>query len=370
MVCIDNSRWMKMKLDPVNYKYLLQSNCAKLYFRAKLKSNPKNAIGIVTMGSEHDIRELLPTSNVFEIMSHIKYGYRRGGDLNFLEVLLFCLLPKFKGILKRILFFIGGPLNKGLEEASFVAIGKKLKEEGIALDVINFCVEEEVIRGLDAFVAAADNNNNSHIKHVLPTRYTHPLDVLCSTPEIISRALLEEEEEIATKDFNENIPDPDKIFKAYCQCNGKVQLGKRKMVNESLWVGNVSETSKRPVAPVMLPAGGVVSECNWREYKYYYNIATGQSQWEKPEELTMFELQQKQKQQPPHAAASIQQPHGQSNYQNMLNQQAQIPQLQFQTHLQPQMQAQYQATGIYGHQNIQGMQGAQDWMWKNKPGSS
>ncbi|XP_071701536.1 flowering time control protein FCA isoform X2 [Rutidosis leptorrhynchoides] len=205
---------------------------------------------------------------------------------------------------------------------------------------------------------------------------------------------------------------------------------------QSSWAGSVPQTSTlsggptvKPVTdslpaasvtPVIPPAGGP-SKCNWTEhtspdgYKYYYNSTTGESKWEKPEELATFELQQKttqeqpQQKQPPQAAASIQQPHGQPNSQSLPNQQTQIPQLQFQSHLQPQMQGQgrhpqqlqhatqpspYQAMGIYGHQNMQGygygqlpvaggsgpmndpasfqqgMQGAQDWMWKNKSGSS
>lgn len=67
-------------------------------------------------------------------------------------------------------------------------------------------------------------------------------------------------------------------------------------------------------------------------------------QWEKPEELAIFELQQKpqeqQQQKQQQQAVSIQQTHGQSNNQNLPNQQTQIPQLQFQSHLQPQMQGQ------------------------------
>ncbi|KAJ7530873.1 hypothetical protein O6H91_14G022900 [Diphasiastrum complanatum] len=50
-------------------------------------------------------------------------------------------------------------------------------------------------------------------------------------------------------------------------------------------------------------AAPTIAACNWTEHtspeghKYYYNSVTGESKWEKPEELTKFEQQQQQQQQ-------------------------------------------------------------------------
>ncbi|KAL7178324.1 hypothetical protein ACSBR2_031472 [Camellia fascicularis] len=152
-------------------------------------------------------------------------------------------------------------------------------------------------------------------------------------------------------------------------------------------------TSSAPV----LPQAVAPAKCNWTEhtspdgFKYYYNSSTGQSTWEKPEELALFEQQQKQ---------SVQQPQTQSHPQRISTQQVpQTQQFQLQTQVQTQahhpqqlqqssLPSLYQASGVTGHQNIleqlgytqlqmaagsvndparfqQGLQAAQDWMWKN-----
>ncbi|XP_019075531.1 flowering time control protein FCA isoform X2 [Vitis vinifera] len=153
-------------------------------------------------------------------------------------------------------------------------------------------------------------------------------------------------------------------------------------------------------------------KCNWTEhtspdgYKYYHNSVTGESRWEKPEELTLLEQQQQQQK------SSVQQSQAQSHTQVLSTQQIpQAQQVQLQTQLQAHLQAQlqsqlrqhqqmqqppvsssYQASGVMGQQNVQelgyaqaqvgassvndparfqqGLQAAQEWMWKNKPAGS
>ena len=67
-------------------------------------------------------------------------------------------------------FLAASPTNMGFDCAK--VCGNNLKEMGIAVDLVNFfCLEDEHKcgrRALNLFVASVNNNENSHIKHVLP----------------------------------------------------------------------------------------------------------------------------------------------------------------------------------------------------------
>ncbi|XP_038701997.1 flowering time control protein FCA-like isoform X2 [Tripterygium wilfordii] len=180
------------------------------------------------------------------------------------------------------------------------------------------------------------------------------------------------------------------------------EIGQQMGVNSSAATpaGNLpSSTSSVPPVPAITQTVAPV-KCNWTEhtspdgFKYYHNTVTGESQWEKPEELTLFEQQLHQK-------PSFQQPQGQSQPQVLPTPQVpQTQQVQFQAQMQPQFHhlqqlqqlsfsSAYPTPGVRGQQNVQehgyaqlplaassvndanrsqqGLQSGQEWMWKNKP---
>ncbi|XP_022860886.1 flowering time control protein FCA-like [Olea europaea var. sylvestris] len=170
----------------------------------------------------------------------------------------------------------------------------------------------------------------------------------------------------------------------------------------SSWAGIASQTvnSTAGVQPGdVAPPTSASVKCNWTEhtspdgYKYYHNSTTGESKWEKPEELALSEQQQQQK--PSIQQREVQsQPQGlsvQQGPQTQTNLQGQY-QAQFQTPIRPLQQTSqspwYQVPGPTSQNSQelrfpqpsaaigsindptryqQGFQSSQEWMWKNKP---
>nr|GEY72545.1 26S proteasome non-ATPase regulatory subunit 4 homolog isoform X1 [Tanacetum cinerariifolium] len=75
LIVVDNSWYMRSEASLGAYPNQLEA--IDLYCHAKLQSNPKNAIGLYTMGGIGNyISYLEPTSDVDKIMAHLHKGIR------------------------------------------------------------------------------------------------------------------------------------------------------------------------------------------------------------------------------------------------------------------------------------------------------
>ncbi|KAF7112322.1 hypothetical protein RHSIM_RhsimUnG0240700 [Rhododendron simsii] len=81
---------------------------------------------------------------------------------------------------QRIIVFVGSPVK--YDKKVLEMIGRKLKKNSVALDIVNFGEEDEgKAEKLEALLAAVNNNDSSHIVHV-PSDSSALSDVLISTP--------------------------------------------------------------------------------------------------------------------------------------------------------------------------------------------
>ena len=79
---------------------------------------------------------------------------------------------------QRIVVFVGSPIEA--EAKALVKVGKDLKKNGVAVDVISMGEIEENQQKLQEFVDAVNSNNNSHLVAVPPGLL--PSDVIVTSP--------------------------------------------------------------------------------------------------------------------------------------------------------------------------------------------
>lgn len=75
-----------------------------------------------------------------------------------------------KGHSQRILLFVGSPLEAYCSQQELTALGKKLKKNGVAVDVVLFGEIDSSRPLLSAFVEAVNNNDNSRLLIVEASR--------------------------------------------------------------------------------------------------------------------------------------------------------------------------------------------------------
>ncbi|XP_023754253.1 26S proteasome non-ATPase regulatory subunit 4 homolog isoform X1 [Lactuca sativa] len=182
MICIDNSEWMRNG-DYSPTRFQAQSDAVNLICGAKTQSNPENTVGVLTMAGK-GVRVLVtPTSDLGKILACM-HGLEIGGEMNLAAGIQIAQLAlkhrQNKKQQQRIIVFAGGPVK--YDKKVLELIGKKLKKNSVALDVVNFGEEDESkSEKLEALVAAVNNNDSSHIVHV-PAGSNALSDVLLSTP--------------------------------------------------------------------------------------------------------------------------------------------------------------------------------------------
>ncbi|XWS40182.1 hypothetical protein CRYUN_Cryun18bG0118500 [Craigia yunnanensis] len=182
MICIDNSEWMRNG-DYSPSRFQSQTDAVSLICGAKTQSNPENTVGILTMAGK-GVRVLAtPTSDLGKILSCM-HGLEMGGEMNLAAGIQIAQLAlkhrQNKNQQQRIIVFAGSPIK--YEKKALETIGKKLKKNSVALDIVDFGEDEDgKPEKLEALLSSVNNNDSSHIVHVPPGQNALS-DVLISTP--------------------------------------------------------------------------------------------------------------------------------------------------------------------------------------------
>eukprot|EP01018_Ginkgo_biloba_P034633 Gb_09279 [translate_table: standard] len=181
MICIDNSEWMRNG-DYSPTRLQAQADAVNLICGAKTQSNPENTVGVITTAGK-GVRVLVtPTSDFGKILASM-HGLEVGGESNLTSGVQIAQLAlkhrQNKKQQQRIIVFAGSPIKT--DKKILEVIGKKLKKNNVALDVVDFGEDDDgKPEKLEALLASVNSNDNSHIVHV-PAGPNVLTDVLISS---------------------------------------------------------------------------------------------------------------------------------------------------------------------------------------------
>jgi len=170
VICIDNSEWMRNG-DYVPTRMDSQADAVNLICNTKT-TNPESAVGVMTMASRSPEILVTPTPGDYAVNKVLTalHGVKIEGENHFCSAVQVAQLAlkhrQNKHQRQRIIIFVGSPLKE--EQNELVKLGKKLKKNDVAVDIINFGETAENQEKLEAFIGAVNKNENSNLLTVPP----------------------------------------------------------------------------------------------------------------------------------------------------------------------------------------------------------
>lgn len=183
ILCLDNSEWMRDG-DFVPTRMEAQRDSVNLICGAKTQSHPENTVGVLTMAGTGTEVHVTLTQDIGKILTAL-HNVKIGGVCDFLAGIQVAQLAlkhrQNKNQHQRIIVFVGSPITA--DEKKLVLLGKRLKRNNVAVDVVNFGEEEENTEKLQKFINAVNNNNNSHLVTVHSGQFLS--DALMLSPVVV-----------------------------------------------------------------------------------------------------------------------------------------------------------------------------------------
>ncbi|KAJ1934344.1 proteasome regulatory particle base subunit rpn10 [Linderina macrospora] len=168
VLVIDNSEWSRDG-DFTPNRFQAQMDSVHYLFSVKTNDNPENTVGVIANGGDSpDVRVSL-TGDLGVLLKGL-HGLGIRGESHFdtgIQIAQLILKHRAnKHQKQRIIAFSASPIEA--DERSLVKLGKKLKKNGVSVDVVNFGEHVANEQKLAAFVDAANNNDTSHLVTVPP----------------------------------------------------------------------------------------------------------------------------------------------------------------------------------------------------------
>ncbi|KAG8461636.1 hypothetical protein KFE25_001254 [Diacronema lutheri] len=185
VVLLDASEYMRNGDYPPS-RLEAQQDALNLVGGAKTGSNPENSVGVITSGGKGVEVLVTLTSDIGKILG-CATNVKPGGSANLMAGIQVAQLAlkhrQNKNQRQRVIAFVGSPVAE--DQAALVRLGKKLKKNAVAVDVVNFGEEAENAAKLEAFINAVNNDDNSHLVTVPPGPHILS-DILISSPIVSS----------------------------------------------------------------------------------------------------------------------------------------------------------------------------------------
>ncbi|GAA5838480.1 hypothetical protein JCM5353_004030 [Sporobolomyces roseus] len=138
MLVLDNS-YHSINGDYAPTRLEAQSDAVHVLFNAKLRANPENEVGLMVMAGKGPEVLTTLTQDEGKLIAAI-HDIKRGGESDLqtgIQVAQLALKHRQnKNQRQRIIVFVGSPIKDS--QATLVKLGKKLKKNNVALDIISF----------------------------------------------------------------------------------------------------------------------------------------------------------------------------------------------------------------------------------------
>jgi len=181
MLCLDNSDYTRNG-DYTPTRFDSQGDAANLLCGAKLNQNPENCAGILASAGDRIEVMITPTADLGRLVTELN-RVKIGGTSDLLRAIQTAQLAlkhrQNKKQKQRIIAFVGSPVTASDKELE--TLGKNLKKNSVALDLVSFGEVEENAPKLEKLMNALNSSDTSNLLEA-PVGPKLLSDLLLSSP--------------------------------------------------------------------------------------------------------------------------------------------------------------------------------------------